>query len=372
MATHEPAPEITSLAEFDRAIDSGRPLSGCRLRAVDLTSRTFTLLSADTTGTVFLGCTLEPEAEASVRSGGALVLPPQPELPFDPYRSTLYTPDELYRSHGEDRTADARTRAWFLRTAAEGDILAALLRTVHDDAVAAALDGQIDGARVAAVAGSPDIPRGGPGSRYAAAAELGRELARAGLVVATSGGPGAAEAANLGAHLAPRPDGALREALALLTPPAPDDSRALPVDHWAHAAFSVRDRFPGGGPSLGVPSWSDGEDRPTNAFASRVAKFFRSEPARAVLPDRALAGTVFLPGAADTVEELFRAAAANDRRARTAPGPVPLILVGVAHWTTVVPAWPLLESLSAGPALAERVYLVDSVRDAGALLAEPA
>ena len=49
-------------------------------------------------------------------------------------------------------------------------------------------------------------------STYRAAVELGARLTEAGRTVLTGGGPGAMEAANLGAYLSPWPD-ALDEAL---------------------------------------------------------------------------------------------------------------------------------------------------------------
>ncbi|MDX6354728.1 MAG: hypothetical protein QOF98_1631, partial [Streptomyces sp.] len=87
--------EIESLTEFDQVALTGS-FAGYRVKAVDLRERTFALLVADTSETVFLGCPMEPQALARVRADGALVFPPVPDLPFDPYRGTLYTPGELY------------------------------------------------------------------------------------------------------------------------------------------------------------------------------------------------------------------------------------------------------------------------------------
>ncbi|NEB06668.1 Rossmann fold nucleotide-binding protein, partial [Streptomyces sp. SID13726] len=164
---------------------------------------------ADTAAALFLGCPMEPDASAKVRADGALVFPPVPDLPFDPYRGLLYTADELFTglSAGYEATPDAQSYAWFQETKADGDVFSSMLRSVHDDAISDALDEHLAGARVVGVMGGHAMARGG--LDYQGAAELGRELARSGLTVATGGGPGAMEAANLGAYLAPAPDEAL-------------------------------------------------------------------------------------------------------------------------------------------------------------------
>jgi hypothetical protein len=41
-----------------------------------------------------------------------------------------------------------------------------------------------------------------------------------------------------------------------------------------------------------------------------------------------------------------------------------MVLVGVQHWTTTVPAWPLLRALAAGRAMEPHVHLVDTVEEA--------
>jgi hypothetical protein len=149
------ARKIETLEEFDEVALSGS-FAGCRVQAVDLTERTFALLVTDTAQAVFLGCPMEPQALAHVRAGGALVFPPIPDLPFDPYRAAPYTPDELYAGLAEDgypATPDALTHAWAQRTAAEEDVFASMLRSIHDDAVSAALDDRLRGQRVVGVMG---------------------------------------------------------------------------------------------------------------------------------------------------------------------------------------------------------------------------
>jgi predicted Rossmann-fold nucleotide-binding protein len=77
-------------------------------------------------------------------------------------------------------------------------VFASLMLAVHDHAIDDALDEQL---------GLPDAVVGVMGGHalrrsenaYRRTAELGRRLARAGRMVMTGGGPGAMEAANLGA-----------------------------------------------------------------------------------------------------------------------------------------------------------------------------
>ncbi|WP_328942306.1 LOG family protein [Streptomyces sp. NBC_00250] len=351
--------EIHTLDEFDEALARPGSIAGHRVQSVDLTDRTFALLTAVSADAVFLGCAMQPEAAAKVRADGALVFPPVPDLPFDPYRATLYSPEELFdgiADTGYEGTPDALTYEWFGRTRADGDIFASMLRSLHDDAVSDALDEHLDGARVVGVMGGHATGRGT--EAYAGAARLGRSLARAGLTVATGGGPGAMEAANLGAYTAPLPDEALTEALALL---AEVPSFEPSVTDWARAAFTVRARLPHGGDSVGIPTWFYGHE-PPNAFAGHIGKYFANATREDGLLSRSTAGVVFLPGAAGTVQEIFDNATPNYYASRGTP--TPMVLVDRAHWTRRLPAWPLLESLSAGRPMANRIALVDSIDDA--------
>ncbi|MFD5266011.1 LOG family protein [Streptomyces sp. NPDC058335] len=350
--------EIESLAEFDEVVSTRGTLAHFRVQAVDLTDRTDVLLAVDTAGAVFLGCPMDPAAATMARTRGALVFPPIPGLSFDPYRAFVYTPDELFASldEGYESTPDARTYRWFQQTKADGDIFASMLRAIHDDAVSDALDELLVGSRVVGVMGGHAMARGT--DAYAGAARLGRELARAGLTVATGGGPGAMEAANLGAYAAPFPDAMLPEALQLLAK-APKFTPS--VTDWASAAFAVRTRWPGGGTSVGVPTWFYGHE-PPNPFAAHLAKYFSNATREDGLLARCTAGVVFLPGAAGTVQEIFDNATPNYYESRGEP--TPMVLVDRAHWTEWLPAWPLLRKLAGERSMGARIALVDRIEEA--------
>ncbi|MFF4900578.1 LOG family protein [Streptomyces sp. NPDC001068] len=354
--------EIESLAEFDEVVAAHGTLAQYRVQAVDLTDRTDALLTTDTAGAVFLGCPMTADAAARVGASGALVFPPVPDLPFDPYRAFLYTPDELFDALGEgyEATPDARSYAWFQETRADGDIFASMLRSIHDDAVSDALDELLTGARVVGVMGGHAMARGT--AEYAGAARLGRELARAGLTVATGGGPGAMEAANLGAYAAPFDNGMLDEALRIL---AKAPSFRPSVTDWARAAFEVRERWPDGGASVGIPTWFYGHE-PPNAFAAHIAKYFANATREDGLLARSNAGVVFLPGAAGTVQEIFDNATPNYYGSRGEP--TPMVLVNEAHWSARLPAWQLLTSLAQDRPMASRIALVDRIEQAAATL----
>ncbi|MFJ8886946.1 LOG family protein [Streptomyces sp. NPDC102402] len=355
--------EIETLTAFDKAAEAGT-LAGHRVQSVDLTDRTGVLLTTDTRAAVFLGCRISPHAEAKIRGDGAFVFPPVPGLPFDPYRGLLYTPEALYEGLAEGgyaSTPDARAYDWFQLTRSNGDVFASMLRALHDDAVSDALDEHLVGARVVGVMGGHAMARGS--DEYRGAAVLGRELARSGLTVATGGGPGAMEAANLGAYAAPHSDAMLLKACELLAS-APSFSPS--VTDWAKAAFAVRDRWPDGGSSVAVPTWFYGHE-PPNAFADHIAKYFANAVREDGLLARSTAGVIFLPGAAGTVQEIFDNATPNYYESRSAP--TPMVLVNRAHWTEKLPAWPLLSALAEGRKMESRIALVDTVEEAAGALA---
>jgi predicted Rossmann-fold nucleotide-binding protein len=353
--------EIETLEEFDRYVAHGlRTLAGLHLQSVDLSARAEVLAGLDVGGALFLGCRFAPGSgpgtETDVRQRNGLVFPAVPDVPFDPYRGALYTPAELYDGleDGYAATLDAAAYAWS-RTPRTLDKSLAI--ALHDHAIDDAVQEYADGRRLVGVMGGHAVRRDSPA--YLVAARLGRSLSGSagGLTVLTGGGPGAMEAANLGAWLADEPEPALDQAVGLLAA-VPDFSPD--VTRWAQAAFDVRARWPEGRSSLGIPTWFYGHE-PPNAFTTLSAKYFRNALREDVLLGLCRAGVVFLPGAAGTVQEIFQAACSNYY---AEPDLVaPMVLVGRDYWSTQLPVLALLEVLGRGRALGGRVHLVDDPAD---------
>lgn len=349
--------DVDTLEDFDRRLAQGvRTLSGWRLRSLDLTTRTKALRTTEVAGALLLGCTLLAEDEESIRARGAVVFPAVPDSPIDSYRTTLYTPAELFGTGAYARSMDARTYAWSQRVASRDAVLA---QSLHDHSIGLALESWVAGRQLVGVMGGHSAARGEQG--YADGVLLGQLLART-HTVATGGGPGAMEAVNLGGYLAAHGEDARAESLETL---AAVPSFAPSIGAWADAAFTVRERFPGGADSLGIPTWHYGHE-PPNVFANAIAKYFHNAQREAILLEICQGGIVFLPGAGGTVQEIFQDACENFYADESSTAP--MVLVGKRYWTEHYPAWPLLRALARGRPMERHVHLVDSVTEAAELV----
>lgn len=358
--------EIETPAELADHVARGS-LRHCWVQSVDLAPVAHELSGqVEVAGAVFLGCPAPDGLAERLRAAGALVFPELPQLPVNPYRSSLYTAAELYGTDGYAASPDAVAYAWTRRHLPVPGIAEELAMALHDHAVTDALGDLLDGIepdRLVGIMGGHAVARDDPA--YREAALLSRHLTRSGKLVLTGGGPGAMEAANLGARLAGLPDGALDDALARLgTVPGFRPS----VDAWAGSGFDLLAALGdgAGGRSVAIPTWFYGHE-PPNVFATDIAKYFTNAIREDVLLRRCRGGICYLPGAAGTVQEVFQAVTGNyyaEDEAEIAP----LVLVGEEHWTQRLPVWPLLQALGRDRAMGRHVHLVPDAAAAGAIL----
>lgn len=361
--------EVEDRADLDAVLDSGRPLTGLRFQDLDLTAYEDRLLArTDMEGLVVLGGRLSPTLSAHFGAHRALVFPTDPHAPVDPYRATLYTATELYAGlddGGYASTPDFLAYQWMRDGALRRDAFVTLLRAIHDDSISDALDEFTAGRPVAGVMGGHALARGTSG--YAAAARLGRELASSGLVVATGGGPGAMEAANLGALSGDEQSlGTALDRLAAVPTFRPS------VDDWALVAFEVRAALPVSdhGCSLGIPTWFYGHE-PPNVFCDGIGKYFSNAIREDGLLARAAAGLVVLEGAAGTVQEIFQAVTPLFYAPAGSVLP-PIVLVGQEYWSQTVPVWAAVRALGQERDMEAVVHLVDSPEEAAAIILDRA
>jgi predicted Rossmann-fold nucleotide-binding protein len=338
-------------------------LDGAFVVGVDLRDTGIDWTGVAVDGTAFVGCRLPDDDERRVRARGAICFPPLDHLGFEPYRGFLYSNDELmagYEPGRPETTYDARVAAV---ARVPPTPLGALARGVHDACIDAALTRFLETASgpVVGVMGSHATGRDQP--EYLEAARLGRDLTRAGFVVATGGGPGLMEAANLGAWLAAAPDSALDEAIAHLA--SSPDYAADPVG-FLHCAREVRARWPESTTSLGVPTWIY-VDEPPNQFATHVAKYFENSIRENGLLAIAIGGIVFTPGGSGTAQEVFTDAAQNDYTMYDVRSP--MLFLGRDHFDGS-PLVAALRELATAGGWDELVRVVDTPAEAVATLHE--
>jgi len=310
-----------------------------------------------------------------------------PPIPFTPIRWSLYDPAELFTGFipanpsSYQESLDFRIYRHFVTEGGStpGSPFVAMMQALHDNSITQAVQQVRRRRRIVGIMGAHGLDRDAPG--YREIAELARLLSRAGILVCTGGGPGAMEAAHLGAAHAPLGVGDLDDAIrALSAEPKVPDLRAVvasdgTVDQglvaqgykWLKPAYDIAHGIgkAGAGESLAVPTWQYGSE-PSTPFATMIGKYFQNSIREDGLLAVARQGVVFSAGTAGTVQEIFQNAAQNYYRSFGHFSP--MVFLGGEHWRTACPVDALLRTLLEKDDYAKFVLVTDDIDAAASFI----
>ncbi len=359
--------EFESIEHLERHIKEGKCLRNVVFQGLDLRGHTEVLRSSALENSIFLGCTLTPESTDDALEKGALVFPKLNSKPFNSYRNSLYSPEELiegYEPHNPDtihNMFDVRVYNHYMRTGGPEppSIMETLARRLHDHAITDAVEELLFEHKVVAVMGGHSIKRTDP--EFTQVATLSKKLTERGYLMTSGGGPGAMEATHLGAWFTNRSQDELLEGVSILS----DAPHYKPKYEWIETALCVKARFPlvpntdSTLPvSMGVPTWLYGHEPPT-IFATHIAKYFANSVREDGLLAVAKHGVVFSPGNIGTIQEIFQDAAQN--RYKTAGVMSPMVFFGKDYWTREKPIYPVLKQISADREYGSLISIADTV-----------
>ena len=355
---------VREIDSLDRLAGGNVNLNCTVVQGLDLREAEIDWKEVECGGAIFLGCQFPPDLSiCDLQEKGALIFPEFHGLPFNPYRPELYTREELMEgwSQEEDRSVDKQIYDHFVKHGKKDpDIVEALAERLHDHAIDDGLTDLLEGRiekdgkkKVVAVMGGHGTGR--DDESFKKVAHLTRRLTKEGYFIASGGGPGIMEAANLGAYLADQSEEELGEVLEILSVAPKYDSEG-----YIEAAQKVIDQYPTGHSSLAVPTWFYGHE-PTNMFSAYVAKYFSNSIREDGLLAIARHGIVFAPGSGGTTQEIFQDACQNHYA--TFEEISPMVFLGKKRYTEDTMLWECLKDLAKGRDYERYLHLSDEVED---------
>jgi predicted Rossmann-fold nucleotide-binding protein len=301
----------------------------------------------------------QEDAERSISDSGFVLAPPDRLY----LSSALYDTWDPADNLSLGRSLDFRT---YLATLAQGQPTARSRgigngRALHDAAISFSLAARVVDVRSVGILGGHGENRGS--ETYDAVARIAYALSRQNYTILTGGGPGAMEAAHLGARYAPLGDVALTDALARISsdpavshfpfPHGSDlvkdgafDQAALRQLHaWMKPAMELAvESEASAGASVGIPTWLYGHE-PATPFATEHAKYFENSIREEGLLTLAIYGAIYAPGKAGTLQEIFEDANQNFYGPPN-EGMSPMVFLDLdGYWTRRFPVVPILREL---------------------------
>jgi predicted Rossmann-fold nucleotide-binding protein len=330
---------IRDIDTFIQHVRNGS-LKNCVVQGLDVAILCVDWSQVNTENTMFLGCRLVSiEEETTLLRKGAQFFAPFVGLPYNPYRTALYSPYELMGGYDpiENNSLDILINRHFDDHGGhDADIMEALSQRIHDYSIDNAIkellgyddESGLTLRKAVGIMGGHLATRDDP--YYRKTAELARLLTQAGYFVVGGGGPGIMEAANLGAYLATAGDDSLDKSIEILSKSpkyAREDGTMDPG--YVGQAREVLSLYANGAESLAIPTWFYGHE-PVNLFATHIGKYFSNSIREDGLLAISIFGVVFAPGSAATTEEVFMDAAQNHYA--TFNFYSPMVFLGEGHY----------------------------------------
>ena len=352
------AKRMKEIDNYQQFFEHQFDLKDAVIRGIDFHKVEINWTLYDVRDACFLECSFEPEDIPFLIQSGAFLFSAPADLPYQPFRKTLYRWDELTDIDQSGYTRDLQIYHHFSKSRFNAGIHEALFQRMHDHAIDSALaqllnrdnNGSSE-LKCIAIMGGHSVMRNSP--YYKKVALLSQKLAQHGYFVCSGGGPGIMEAANLGAYLGKWEEDAIHDSIEMMSK-APH----FTSEGFTEYAVQVLKKYPSGTKNLAIPTWFYGHE-PSNIFASYIAKYFSNSLREDTLLAIALHGIIFAPGSAGTTQEIFMDAAQNHYG--TFNFFSPMIFLGKKHYESDTMIYPILKKLAWGKEYADLMFASDEI-----------
>ena len=347
--------QIQEIRTFRDFLTNAINLHNCTIRNIDFSKLEINWSQIHIDHSTFIGCTFSNGDMNQLVEKGALILTEPKKLPYQAYRNTLYTYEELNQVH-DGCTQDEYIYNHFSKYRNIRNINETLFQRTHDHAIDESLRDLLHTdpsdplyRKCVGFMGGHSVRRDSP--EFWQCAELAYRVAKAGYFVVTGGGPGIMEAANLGAYFSNYNMEDLEEAIQYM-----QRAPYYTNENYEEYAQDMLKKFPVGAESLAIPTWFYGHE-PSNAFSKYIAKYFSNAVREETLLAICLHGIVYCPGSAGTIQEVFADAAQNHYS--TYDYTSPMVFFGKDYFTEKLPVMPLLDSLSQDKKYSDYITITD-------------